>query len=95
MADLDDHDEKHVVGDRLDDPVVSGAHAVEAVLASELLDGSVHDFTNPVIAMREGGKSIAEVARKTLGRTGFNLIIAFTILMIVLLTSPFLAATLV
>ena len=31
-------------------------------------------------------KSIAEVARKTLGKAGFNLFIAFTIVMIVLVT---------
>jgi carbon starvation protein len=43
--------------------------------------------------MREGGKSMAEVARKTLGSSGFNLFIAFTLVMIVLVTSSFLSAT--
>ena len=55
--------------------------------------GAVHDFTVLFVCMREGGKSIAEVARKTLGRAGFNLFILFTILMLVLLTSSFLTAT--
>jgi len=55
--------------------------------------GAVHDFTTLFISMREGGKSMAEVARKTLGNTGFNLFIAFTIVMIVLVTSSFLSAT--
>jgi len=55
--------------------------------------GAVHDFTTLFVSMREGGKSMAEVARKTLGNTGFNLFIAFTIFMIVLLTSSFLSAT--
>ncbi len=55
--------------------------------------GAVHDFTSLFISMREGGKSMAEIARKTLGNTGFNLFIAFTILMIVLVTSSFLSAT--
>jgi carbon starvation protein len=55
--------------------------------------GAVHDFTSLFISMREGGKSIAEVARKTLGKNGFNLIIAFTIIMLVLVTSSFLSAT--
>ena len=41
--------------------------------------------------MREGGRSLAEVARKTLGKQGFNLVIAFTIVMIVLVTSSFLS----
>jgi carbon starvation protein len=55
--------------------------------------GAVHDFTTLFISMREGGKSMAEVARKTLGDKGFNLFIAFTIVMIVLVTSSFLSAT--
>ena len=63
------------------------------VVLGGIFIGAVHDFTTLFITMREGGKSIAEVARKTLGKTGFNLIIAFTILMIVLVTSSFLSAT--
>ena len=55
--------------------------------------GAVHDFTSLFVSMREGGKSMAEVARKTLGTRGFNLFIAFTIVMIVLVTSSFLSAT--
>ncbi len=55
--------------------------------------GAVHDYTTLFISMREGGKSMAEVARKTLGASGFKLFIAFTIVMIVLVTSSFLSAT--
>jgi len=55
--------------------------------------GAVHDYTTLFISMREGGKSMAEVARRTLGPKGFNLFIAFTIVMIVLVTSSFLSAT--
>ncbi len=55
--------------------------------------GGIHDFTVLFTSMREGGKSMAEVARKTLGNAGFNLFIVFTILMIVLVTSSFLSAT--
>ena len=55
--------------------------------------GAVHDFSALFVSMREGGKSMAEVARRTLGNTGFNLFIAFTIVMIVLVTSSFLSAT--
>jgi carbon starvation protein len=55
--------------------------------------GAVHDFTALFISMREGGKSMAEVARRTLGKAGFNLFISFTILMLVLVTSSFLSAT--
>jgi len=55
--------------------------------------GAVHDYTTLFVSMREGGKSMAEVARKTLGNSGFRLFIAFTIVMIVLVTSSFLSAT--
>jgi len=55
--------------------------------------GAVHDFTVLFTCMREGGKSVAEVARKTLGTAGFNFFIVFTLLMLVLLTSSFLTAT--
>ena len=63
------------------------------VVFGSIFIGAVHDFTTLFISMREGGRSLAEVARKTLGRQGFNLVIAFTIVMIVLVTSSFLAAT--
>jgi carbon starvation protein len=55
--------------------------------------GAVHDFTAIFVSLREGGKSMAEVANKTLGRTGFVLFIAFTIVMILLVTSAFLDLT--
>lgn len=55
--------------------------------------GAVHDYTTLFVSMREGGKSMAEVARKTMGSSGFKLFIAFTIVMIVLVTSSFLSAT--
>ncbi|MBP1770090.1 MAG: carbon starvation protein CstA [Candidatus Aminicenantes bacterium] len=55
--------------------------------------GAVHDYTTLFVSMREGGRSMAEVARKTLGTAGFRLFIAFTLVMIVLVTSSFLSAT--
>ena len=63
------------------------------VVLGAIFIGAVHDFTSLFVSMREGGKSIAEVARRTLGAAGFNLFIAFTIVMIVLVTSSFLSAT--
>ncbi|MDP2984603.1 MAG: carbon starvation CstA family protein [Candidatus Latescibacter sp.] len=63
------------------------------VVLGGIFIGAVHDFTALFISMREGGKSMAEIARKTLGQAGFNLFIIFTIVMIVLVTSSFLAAT--
>ena len=63
------------------------------VVLGGIFIGAVHDFTTLFISMREGGRSMAEVARKTLGNAGFNLFISFTIVMIVLVTSSFLSAT--
>ncbi len=63
------------------------------VVFGSIFIGAVHDFTALFISIREGGKSMAEVARKTLGKTGFNLFITFTVLMLVLITSSFLSAT--
>jgi len=63
------------------------------IILGGIFIGAVHDFTTLFISMREGGKSMAEVARKTLGNMGFNLFIVFTIVMIVLVTSSFLSAT--
>jgi carbon starvation protein len=63
------------------------------VVLGGILIGAVHDFTALFISVREGGKSMAEVARKTFGNAGFNLFICFTIVMIVLVTSSFLSAT--
>jgi len=63
------------------------------VVLGGIFIGAVHDFTTLFVSMREGGKSMAEVARRTLGNSGFNLFISFTIVMIVLVTSSFLSAT--
>jgi carbon starvation protein len=63
------------------------------VVLGGIFIGAVHDFSALFVSMREGGRSMAEVARKTLGQAGFNLFIGFTLLMIVLVTSSFLSAT--
>jgi carbon starvation protein len=63
------------------------------VVVGGIFLGAVHDFTTMFISLRERGKSIAEVARTTLGKTGFNLMITFTIMMLLLVCSSFLSAT--
>jgi len=63
------------------------------VVVGGIFLGAVHDFTTMFISLREKGKSIAEVARNTLGTTGFNLMITFTIMMLLLVCSSFLSAT--
>lgn len=55
--------------------------------------GAVHDFTSLFVSMREGGKSIAEVARKTLGKTGFIFYVLFAILLCLLVCAAFLQLT--
>jgi len=54
--------------------------------------GAVHDYTAIFASVREKGKSMAEIAGKTLGRSGFLLFILFTLVMIILVTSAFLGA---
>ncbi len=55
--------------------------------------GAVHDMTTLFASVREKGKSVAEIAKTTLGNTGFFLFISFTILMLLLVTSAFLGLT--
>lgn len=57
-----------------------------------ILFGAVHDFTSLFVSLQEKGKSIAKIARSSLGKPGFILFIIFTITMIMLVTSSFLAA---
>jgi carbon starvation protein len=63
-----------------------------AVLGSIFI-GAVHDMTALFASVREKGKSVAEIAKATLGNTGFFLFISFTILMLLLVTSAFLGLT--
>lgn len=55
--------------------------------------GCVHDMTTLFASVREKGKSISEIARASLGNTGFFLFISFTLLMLLLVTSAFLGLT--
>ena len=63
------------------------------ILIGGIFIGAVHDFTALFVCMRERGRSMAEVARISIGNSGFVLYILFTIVLIVLVTSSFLAAT--
>jgi len=63
------------------------------IVLGAIFIGAVHDYTALFMSIREGGRSVAEIARKTIGRMGFNLFIGFTIMMITLVTSSFLNAT--
>lgn len=63
------------------------------VIVGGIFIGAVHDFVSLFVSMREGGRSMARIARATLGPAGFGLYIGFTIIMLVLVTSSFLSAT--
>lgn len=63
------------------------------VVIGGIFFGAVHDFSAIFISVREGGKSIAEIARKTLGKNGFIMMIAFAIIMLVLVNATFLNAS--
>jgi carbon starvation protein len=52
--------------------------------------GAVHDFTALFISVRQGGKSVAEVARHSLGLAGFIFYILFAIILCLLVAAAFL-----
>jgi len=63
------------------------------VVLGTVFIGAVQDYTSLFVSIREKGHSIAEVADRTLGRFGFFLLISFTIIMLVYVTSAFLGLT--
>ena len=63
------------------------------ILLGTVFIGAVHDYSVLLASMREKGRSIAEIAEKTLGRSGFLLFIGFTIIMLLMVTSVFLTLT--
>lgn len=63
------------------------------IMIGVVMIGAVHDFTALFVAVREGGRSVAEVARKTLGKAGFIFYILFAILLCLLVIAAFLQLT--
>ncbi len=63
------------------------------VVIGAIFIGAVHDFVALFASIRERGSSMAEVARKSLGKSGFTMFIVFTIILLVLVTSAFLSFT--
>jgi len=63
------------------------------VVLGGIFFGAVHDFTSLFVSIKEGGRSLAEVTRKTLGKGGFLLFIGFTLIMLFLVCGAFLNAT--
>lgn len=60
------------------------------IIFGGILYGAVHDMTAMFVSLREGGKTIAEVARRTLGTTGYLLFVLFLILVLCLINAIFL-----
>lgn len=63
------------------------------IIFGVVLIGAMHDFTSLFVAVREGGKSVAEVARRTLGKAGFIFYVSFAILLCLLVIAAFLQLT--
>jgi carbon starvation protein len=63
------------------------------IVVGAIFIGAVHDFSSLFISIREGGRSIAEIAERYLGRKGFVLFISFAVVYILLVTSAFLQMT--
>jgi len=63
------------------------------IVIGAIFIGAVHDFSSLFVSIREGGRSIAEIAEKYLGRRGFTLFISFAVVYILLVTSAFLKMT--
>lgn len=63
------------------------------IILGVIFIGAVHDFMALFVAVREGGKSIGEVARKSLGKAGFVFYVAFAILLCLLVCAAFLQLT--
>lgn len=63
------------------------------IMVGVVFIGAVHDFTALFVAVREGGRSVAEVARKTLGKAGFTFYIVFAIILCLLVIAAFLQLT--
>lgn len=69
------------------------APALLWILVGVVLIGAAHDFLALFLSVREGGSSIAEVARRTLGNTGFGLFVGFALLLCIMVVAAFLDLT--
>jgi carbon starvation protein len=69
------------------------APALLWILLGVVFIGATHDFLALFMSVREGGSSVAEVARRTLGRTGFVLFVSFALLLCIMVVAAFLDLT--
>jgi len=66
------------------------APALIWVIVGAIFLGGVHDMSALVVSVREGGRSIAEVARRVFGKAGFGLMIGFLLVCLLMITATFL-----
>ncbi len=60
------------------------------VILGAIFMGGVHDMSALVVSVREGSRSIAEIARKVFGKAGFALMIGFLLVTLFMITATFL-----
>jgi len=63
------------------------------IIIGGIFIGAVHDYTSLFVSVREKGRSMAEIARKTMGNAGFVLFILFTLFLVVVVCAAFLGLT--
>ncbi|NOT01386.1 MAG: carbon starvation protein A [Phycisphaerales bacterium] len=63
------------------------------IVVGAVLIGAVHDYSCLFVSMREGGRSIAEVARRTLGNRAFALFALFICFNLIVVNAVFLNLT--
>ncbi len=63
------------------------------IVIGAILIGAVHDFACLFVSMREGGRSIAEIARRTLGDKAFVLFALFIVFNLVVVNAVFIHLT--
>jgi len=59
------------------------------IVLGSIFIGAVHDFSALFASVRENGKSMAEVAERSMGKPGFIIFIIFAIFMLLLIGSAF------
>ncbi|MBI4719374.1 MAG: carbon starvation protein A [Planctomycetes bacterium] len=69
------------------------APAFAWIVVGAILIGAVHDYACLFVSMREGGRSIAEIARKTIGPTAFVLFALFIVFNLVVVNAVFINMT--
>lgn len=67
--------------------------ALAWILVGGLLLGAVHDYVSTHIALREGGKNLAVVVRRYVGRAAFLLMLLLLVALLVLVCAAFLDAS--